>query len=76
MIKILASDGMEKGAIAALKAKGCEVTCEYFDPEALKEAVKQYDVLVVRSATKVRAAYRRCARNRQTAACDPRRRRR
>lgn len=54
MIKILASDGMEKGAIAALKAKGCEVTCEYFDPEALKEAVKQYDVLVVRSATKVR----------------------
>lgn len=54
MIKILASDGMEKGAIAALEAKGCEVTCEYFDPEALKEAVKQYDVLVVRSATKVR----------------------
>ena len=54
MIKILASDGMEKGAIAALKAKGCEVTREYFDPEALKEAVKQYDVLVVRSATKVR----------------------
>lgn len=54
MIKILASDGMEKGAIAALGAKGCEVTCEYFDPEALKEAVKQYDVLVVRSATKVR----------------------
>lgn len=54
MIKILASDGMEKGAIAVLEAKGCEVTCEYFDPEALKEAVKQYDVLVVRSATKVR----------------------
>lgn len=54
MIKILASDGMEKGAIAALEAKGCEVTCEFFEPEALKEAVKEYDVLVVRSATKVR----------------------
>ena len=54
MIKILASDGMEKGAIAALEAKGCEVTCEFFEPEALKAAVKEYDVLVVRSATKVR----------------------
>ena len=57
MIRILASDGMEKGAIAALEAKGCEVVCEFFDPEALKEAVKEYDVLVVRSATKVRAPH-------------------
>ncbi len=54
MIRILASDGMEKGAIAALTGKGCEVVCEFFEPEALKEAVKEYDVLVVRSATKVR----------------------
>lgn len=54
MIKILASDGMEKGAIAALTQKGCQVDCEFYEPEALKEAVKNYDVLVVRSATKVR----------------------
>lgn len=54
MIKILASDGMEKGAIAELTAKGCQVDCQFYDPEALKQAVKEYDVLVVRSATKVR----------------------
>ena len=54
MIKILATDGMEKGAIAQLQAKGCEVDCTFFEPEALKEAVKDVDVLVVRSATKVR----------------------
>jgi len=54
MIRILASDGMDKSAIAALEAKGCEVVCEFFDPEALKKAVQEYDVLVVRSATKVR----------------------
>ncbi|MCL2695461.1 MAG: D-2-hydroxyacid dehydrogenase [Clostridiales bacterium] len=54
MIKILASDGMEKGAIEALKAKGAEVVCEFFDPDALKEAIRGYDVIVVRSATKVR----------------------
>lgn len=57
MIKILASDGMEKGAVAALEAKGCQVDQQFYDPEALKEAVKNYDVLVVRSATKVRAPH-------------------
>lgn len=54
MIKILASDGMDKGAIAALEAKGCQVDCKFYEPDALCEAVKDYDVLVVRSATKVR----------------------
>ena len=57
MIKILASDGMEKGAVAALEAKGCQVDQQFYDPEALKDAVKNYDVLVVRSATKVRAPH-------------------
>ena len=56
MIKILAADGMEKGAIAELEAKGCQVDCQFYEPDALCEAVKNYDVLVVRSATKVRTA--------------------
>lgn len=54
MIRVLASDGMEKGAIAALEAKGCEVVSQFYDPEALKEAIRDYDCIVVRSATKVR----------------------
>ena len=54
MIKILASDGMEKSAIAALEAKGCQVDVQFYDPDALCEAVKNYDALIVRSATKVR----------------------
>jgi D-3-phosphoglycerate dehydrogenase len=45
---------MEKGAIAALQAKGCQVDCQFYDPDALKDAVKDYDAIVVRSATKVR----------------------
>lgn len=57
MVRILASDGMEKSAIKALEAKGCKVDTDFYDPEALKEAVKNYDVLVVRSATKVRAPH-------------------
>lgn len=54
MIKILASDGMEKSAIAALEAKGCQVDVQFYNPDALCEAVKDYDALIVRSATKVR----------------------
>lgn len=54
MIRILASDGMEKSAIAALEQKGCEVVSQFYDPEALKTAIRDYDVIVVRSATKVR----------------------
>ena len=56
MIKILASDGMEKSAIAALEAKGCQVDVQFYDPDALCEAVKDYDALIVRSATKVTRA--------------------
>lgn len=55
MIKILATDGMDKSAIAELTRRGCQVDCDFYEPDALCEAVKDYDALVVRSATKVRA---------------------
>ncbi len=54
MLKILASDGMESAAIAALEALGHSVDQKFYEPEALSEALANYDVLVVRSATKVR----------------------
>lgn len=57
MIKILATDGMDKSAIAELVKRGCQVDCDFYEPEALKGAVKEYDALVVRSATKVRAEH-------------------
>lgn len=54
MIKVLASDGMEKSAVEKLTSLGFEVAEKFYEPEDLKEQVKNYDVLVVRSATKVR----------------------
>ncbi len=54
MVRILASDGMDKSAIAALEAKGCEVVSQFYEPEDLKKELANYDVIVVRSATKVR----------------------
>lgn len=54
MVRILATDGMEKGAVSKLREMGYEVVQEFYDPEVLAEKVKEFDVLVVRSATKVR----------------------
>ena len=55
-MRILASDGMEKSAIAKLQEQGNEVVVPETTPtpEELCELVKEFDVLVVRSATKVR----------------------
>lgn len=54
MLKILVTDGMDKGSVQALKDMGHEVTEQFFEPEELKEQVKNFNVVVVRSATKIR----------------------
>ena len=51
MIRVLASDGMNKAAAADLRAKGYEVVEQFYEPEDLKKELANYDVLVVRSAT-------------------------
>ena len=54
MIRILASDGIEKKAAEKLEKLGCEVVQQFYQPEELGDALKDFDCLVVRSATKVR----------------------
>ncbi len=53
-MRILVTDGMDKGAIEALKGKGHEVVEQFYEPDQLGAALKDFDVCVVRSATKVR----------------------
>lgn len=55
MIKVLANDGLEASAVEALKNAGAEVVTDHIDQADLGEAVRDYDVLIVRSATKVTA---------------------
>ncbi len=55
MIRVLASDGMETSAVEKLRSLGFEVVEQFYEPEDLKTAVQEFDALVVRSATKVRA---------------------
>lgn len=53
-MKILVTDGMDKGALAALRDAGFEVTERFYPPEELGQALQNFDAVVVRSATKVR----------------------
>ena len=52
MARVLASDGMDKAAAKALEDAGYEVVQQFYEAEELKEKVKAFDVLVVRSATR------------------------
>lgn len=55
MLRILANDGMAKSAVEKLESLGHTVVTEFHDVETLKTVLKtDYDVLIVRSATKVR----------------------
>ena len=54
-MRILVTDGMDKAAIAQLRANGHEVVEQFYEPDQLGAALREFDVCVVRSATKVRA---------------------
>lgn len=56
MVHILATDGMDKSAIEELNILGHKVTEQFYNPDELGDALKDYDVVVVRSATKIREA--------------------
>ena len=56
-MKILVTDGMDKTALEQLKKNGHEVVEQFYAPEELGAALKDFDAVVVRSATKVRASH-------------------
>ena len=53
-LRILANDGMDKSAVDALIEKGHLVDTNHYDGEALVEQLRNSDVVVIRSATKIR----------------------
>lgn len=53
MIKVLTNDGLESTAIAALETLGAEVVNEHFGQDVLGEKLKEFDAVVIRSATKL-----------------------
>lgn len=54
-MRILVTDGMDKSAIAQLCELGHEVVEQFYEPDQLGKALCDFDAVVVRSKTKVRA---------------------
>ena len=54
-MRILVTDGMDKKAMAQLRDMGHEVVEQFYEPDQLGAALKDFDAVVVRSKTKVRA---------------------
>lgn len=53
MYKVLVSDGLQENALNKLVELGFDVTNEHYNKEILGEKLKEFDALVIRSATKV-----------------------
>lgn len=53
-LKILANDGMDKSAVDALAAQGHIVDTNHYDGDELVAQLRDSDVVVIRSATKLR----------------------
>lgn len=53
MIKVLTNDGLQQQAIDNLKLLGMEVTNYHYSKEELKNVLKNFDVIAIRSATKI-----------------------
>ena len=54
MIKILANDGIDSNGKAILESAGFHVETTKVPQEQLAEALKNYDAVLVRSATKIK----------------------
>ena len=55
-MRILVTDGMDKSAMAQLRANGHEVVEQFYEPAELGAALRDFDAVVIRSATKIRKA--------------------
>ncbi len=56
-MRILVTDGMDASAIKALSEMGHEIVEQFYEPDQLGAALREFDACVVRSKTKVRACH-------------------
>ena len=53
-MKILVTDGMDAGAVAKLRRDGHEVVEQFYEPGDLGAALRDFDAVIIRSATKIK----------------------
>lgn len=53
--RVLVTDGMDAGAVEKLRKDGIEVVEQFYEPDELGKALREFDIAVIRSATKIKA---------------------
>lgn len=53
-MRVLVTDGMDASAIETLRKDGYEVVEQFYEPEALGAALREFDAAIIRSATKIK----------------------
>ena len=53
-MRVLVTDGMDAGAIETLRRDGHEIVEQFYEPEQLGEALRDFDAVIIRSATKIK----------------------
>ena len=52
--RILVTDGMDAAAVEKLRKDGYEVVEQFYEPDALGGALRDFDAVIIRSATKIK----------------------
>ena len=52
--RVLVTDGMDASAVEKLRADGYEVVEQFYEPDALGAALRDFDAVIIRSATKIK----------------------
>ena len=55
-MRIRVSDGMDAGAVRQLRNDGIEIVEQFYDPDTLGTALRDFDAVIIRSETKLREA--------------------
>jgi len=55
-MRVLVTDGMDAGALAKLRADGFEMVEQFYEPDELGVALRDFDAVIIRSATKIKEA--------------------
>ncbi len=53
-MRVLVTDGMDASAVQQLKDDGFEVVEQHYEPDDLGKALRDFDIVVIRSATKIK----------------------
>ena len=53
-MRVLVTDGMDAGAMEQLRKDGFEVVEQFYEPDELGAALRDFDAVIIRSATKIK----------------------